>query len=273
MRYRTMTWLVGGLVLALAAQAGAQDEKEYMAVLLDGRKIGYAEHTRKAAGGKVTTSEVMELTIGRAGTGMTVRQSETSIETEGGKPLGFASLQDIGLMTQKVEGKVEGGKVTITPGVGGQATTKTMDWPQGAVLAEGARLIEVAKGLKEGTSYTIKAFSPSLLQALDTETTVGGSKEVDLFGRVVTLTEVRSSAKGPTGKIDMTGYVDDQYNARKVIAPMMGMSIILMASFMSLAFEESPVGILLRSGPLKRMRCWRRETLKNLRPGCLMYDV
>ena len=64
------------------------------------------------------------------------------------------------------------------------------DWPDGAVLLEGATLLWKAKGLKEGVAFRAKMFETSELKALDAAVTVGAKKDVDLLGRVVPLTEV-----------------------------------------------------------------------------------
>jgi hypothetical protein len=211
----------------LAAQASG--ETEYMAVFMDGKKIGYAEQTRTAAGKKVTTVEKMEITIGRAGVSITVKQSQTQVETEDGKPLSFSSVQDMGIMATKAEGAVFGGQVNMTVSTGGEAQKKTFPWPEGAVMAEGARLIALKKGMKEGTTYTITVFSAELQQAMDTEFTIGAKKQVDLLGRVVKLTEVKSIAKAPTGQLNVTGYVDDEQNVKKITTSMIGMTLEMVA--------------------------------------------
>lgn len=223
----------------LAASAAAQTKVEYMAVLLGGKKVGYAQHTREVAAGKVTTTEDMTLTLARMGMEMTIRQVETAVETKDGKPLSFKSVQDLGLMAQTIEGKVRAdGKVEVTTGVGTRQSQKVMDWPEGALLPQGLRLLSAAKGLKEGTEYTAKVFSPGLLTALDVSATVGGKKDVDLFGRIVSLTEVTTVMSAPTGAVKTTSYVDENLEALKTIVPMMGMNLELVACSKEFALSK-----------------------------------
>ena len=63
--------------------------------------------------------------------------------------------------TMKTEGTVgkDGMVRTRTTGMGA-VQDGNMAWPKGAVMAEGLRLIEMEKGLKEGTSYDVNMFSP-----------------------------------------------------------------------------------------------------------------
>ena len=64
-------------------------------------------------------------------------------------------------------------------------------------IAEGLALRARKEGLKEGTRYTVKTFAPSLCQAVEAQVEVGAKKQVDLLGRIVRLTEVKSLLKTP----------------------------------------------------------------------------
>lgn len=176
--------LCGWAVLALAASAGQADEKtDYFAVFTSGKKIGHVKSTRKVEDGKVTTTEKMVLTLSRGPAPMTVRSEETCVETADGKPISFKSVESAGIMAMKVEGVITpDGKLTITTTGPGQQTTETTDWPEGAVMSEGARLRERKEGLKEGTSYSMKVFIPSFGQAVVAEVKVGSKKQADLLG-------------------------------------------------------------------------------------------
>ena len=129
---------------------------------MEGKKIGHAVHTRTEAGGEVTTSDDVTITISRMGFPVTIQMSETSIETTAGKPLRFESTQQLAaLMSMKVAGIVKGdGVVDVTSTSSGSQQKSTMTWPAGAVMAEGLRLLSVQKGLKPGVEYTVDLFSP-----------------------------------------------------------------------------------------------------------------
>ena len=50
-----------------ASLAIAQVETDYLAILLQGKKIGYAAQTRTTQGDKVVTTDNMSMTLGRGG--------------------------------------------------------------------------------------------------------------------------------------------------------------------------------------------------------------
>ena len=93
-------------------------------------------------------------------------------------------------------------------------------------MAEGMRLLQEAKGLKEGTEYSYTAFEPSMATAIQARTVVGTTKQIDLLGRVVELTELTNILSMPgMGEISSKSYVDRDFKLQKDIMPIMGMSI------------------------------------------------
>jgi hypothetical protein len=206
-------------------------ETEYFAVFMEGKKVGHAIMTREVTEQKVTTSEQVNITISRASVPVTMDMTETSIETVDGKPLAFEAVQDMSIMTMKMSGTVDkDGKVTVTTSAMGTEQKNSFDWPAGAVMAEGLRLLQKKKGLKEGTSYAAKLFSPGISQALDVKITVGGKESVDLLGRVVVLTKVETTVSVPgAGEMVSTTYVDQKLRAQKSTVPVAGMMIEMLA--------------------------------------------
>ncbi len=215
------------LLVVLSAPALAATETDYLAVFMEGKKIGHAVHTRTETGGQVTTSDDVTITISRIGIPVTIQMKETSVETTAGKPLRFESVQNLGAMMMKVSGTVNSsGVVDLVSSSLGAEQKSTMPWPAGAVLPEGLRLLSLQKGLKPGVEYTVDVFSPSIMQALNAKVTIGQAKPVDLLGRVVKLTEVTTAMNMPgAGQITSTTYVDDQMQALKSVVPIAGMQV------------------------------------------------
>ena len=171
-----------------------------------------------------------------------MKTKETCVETVKGEPISFASEQDMGIVTMKTEGTIgKDGTVRIrTTGIGGAVQESTIPWPTGAVMAEGLRLIELEKKLKEGTSYDVKVFSPGIMAAVNTRVKVGAKQDVDLLGRIVTLTKVETMMSMPgTGEIVSTGYVDEQLRALKSIMPMAGMNVEMLACTKEFAMSNN----------------------------------
>ena len=218
-------------------------ETEYFAVFTEGKKIGHAIHSRAVTDGKVTTTEKVSMQVSRADAPVSMNTMETSIETTDGKPLGFEVVQDFGLMTMNVSGTVnEQGTVNMTVTSMGRTQKNTFEWPNGAVMADGLRLLSLKKGLKDGLEYSAKLFSPGGTRAIEAEIHIGPKRNIDLLGRVVTLTEVGTTLKlQRAGGIVSRSYIDGDLRIQKSIAPVMGMQIEMIACAKEFALGENDV--------------------------------
>jgi len=232
-----------GLFLAICAPAFAEKETEYLAVFMEGKKVGHTVHTRVEEGGQVTTSDDVSITISRIGIPVTIRMTETSVETTAGKPLRFESVQYLGAMMMKVAGVVNAdGTVDVTNSSLGMEAKSTMPWPRGALMAEGLSLLTLKQGLEAGTEYTVDVFSPGVMQAVNTKVSIGPKKEVDLLGRVVKLTEMISVMNLPdAGQITSTTYVDDDMKTLKSVVPIAGMLVEMVACPKEFALSDNDV--------------------------------
>jgi hypothetical protein len=205
-----------------------------------GSKVGYAMQSRSVEADKVTTTEEVTLTIARLGTPVKVYTKEAYIETTDGKPLGFEAVQQISAMPMKITGTIdEQGMVHITTEAFGSRQQKTIAWPQGALMAEGVRLLALKKGLREGLEYSTKVFEPSMQMAMDLMVKIGAKEQVDLLGRVVSLTEVNNVLRMPNG-VEMTviEYVDDQLRTHKFKMNMAGVNVEMIGCTKEFALSE-----------------------------------
>jgi hypothetical protein len=213
------------LVLAAAGVSNAKSEEtEYYAVFMEGKKIGHSIRNRVTTEGKVTTTEKVSMQVKRANVPVSMNTTETNIETTDGKPLGFQVVQDFGTRTVSISGTIdELWIVDATATSMGQKQKKTVGWPSGALMAEGLRLLQLEKGLKEGLEYSAKIFDPGSIQAIEAEIHIGPKRNVDLLGRVVALMEVKTIFKAPGGgEIVSTSYVDGDLRVQKSVTPVMG---------------------------------------------------
>jgi len=244
-----------------AGSKAVADETEYLAIFMEDKKVGHAIQSRVVSGNKVTTTEDVSITISRGGFSMTVEMTETSIETTSGEPLGFESTQKLGASVMKMTGQVDKqGNVSMTTTSMGNEQKSTIQWPQGAVMAEGLRLLTLKKGLKEGTQYSAKIFSPGVMQAVDTEVSIGAEQKVDLLGRVVTLREVKTTLIMPgAGKVVSTSYVDRDLKMQKNIMPIAGIQVEMVACAREFALGKNDVLELI-----DRMFLKSPEPLNNL---------
>jgi len=224
---------------AIDVSEDQEDETEYFALLMEGKKVGYAIQKRDVEGEKVTTSVDLKITLSRTGIPVSVQTRAKTFETIKGKPLGFELEQAMGIMASKTTGTIdEQGKVKVKTG----QQEVEFDWPEGAVMSEGMRLLHLEHGLAEGTNYTVKMFDPSMMQVVDVEVKVGSKQNVDLLGRVVALIEVTSTISLPqTGPMVSTEYYDDELSLQKSVMPVMGMTIEQVACSKEFALGEIDV--------------------------------
>ena len=226
-----------------AGSKAVSDETEYFAVFMEGKKVGHAVETRTVSGDKVTSSEQVSITISRGGISVTIEMTETSIETTSGEPLGFEVTQQLGAMVMKMAGQVDKqGMVSLTTTSMGTEQKSTLQWSQGAVMSEGLRLLTLKKDLKEGTQYSVRIFSPGIMQAVDTQISIGPEQNVDLLGRVVTLREVKTTLVMPgAGKVVSTSYVDRDLRMQKNIMPVAGIQVEMVACAREFALGQNDV--------------------------------
>lgn len=216
-------------------------ETQYLAIFIDGERAGYAMHSRVVSEEIVRTTDTVMLTVNRLGVPITMTTVESSIETIKGEPLGFEAIQNMSMMQTTMTGTVSrDGKVEVTSVTGQFEQKKSFDWPDGALLAEGLLLLQQKKGLAEGTQYSAKVFSPSVLQALNTKITIGPKKQVELLGQTMSLTEVISKTNMfMAGEVKSVSYVDDELTAMKTQTQTMGMKLEMVACPKEFALSES----------------------------------
>lgn len=202
-------------------------QEDYLAIFMEGKKVGYAVNTREVLDGKVKTASKMSITVSRGEISITVGASESCLETAKGDPLAFDSQQEMSFVKMSISGTIEPNEMMIIKK--GPVTERQM-WLPGALMSEGLLLLEKQKGMKKGTSYTAKVFNPSAADVYDVNITIGDKQQVDLLGRVVSLTEVKTIMTMPTaGEVQTTSYVDDNFDTQKSIMPIMGMNVEMVA--------------------------------------------
>lgn len=222
---------------------GETPQTSYFALYFNGSRCGYEIQTRELEGEKVISSDNIVLELERMGTPVKLHVSETAIETLDGRPLSFKASQKISNMDMTVEGNITpDGKMKIRVTNAGNTQELVQDFPKGAVMTEGLSLLFRRQGLKKGTTYSADLFSPSNLMAMKFTFNVGDRKQVDLLGRVVELVEIKGEYFLPgSGSALFTYYVDDEYNSQKMIMPLAGMNIEVIACSKDFAMSKLTV--------------------------------
>ena len=222
---------------------GIHDETEYYAVFMEGKKVGYVISDRLVAEPNVITAMETDVTISRLGTAVTMRTSSKNIETTEGVPLAFESVQEFGGTKAKTVGIIDAnGTVNVTTTAAGVEQKSTIEWPEGALMAEGLRLLTLKHGLNEGAKYSAKVFETTMMQGFENEIEIGAKKDIDLLGRIVSLTEVITTMTMPlAGTTVTTTYVDDDLHMQRSITPIIGMQLEIVACPKGFALGENDV--------------------------------
>jgi len=202
---------------------------QYMAVMMAGKKVGYSKATFKIDKGKALTNVKMTMTLSRGSMDITIALDTLEIETPDGKPEGFSLTINQGPLGQVVTRGAIGadGKLNVVMNVAGMKQNKIIPWPKGALMSHGRMILERKAGLKAGTKVTTTVFDPTALEPRTVTSIVGKKTKVDLLGRMVMLTEVKSVMQSSMGKINTTTHVDDEFIPLRSTMPAFGMKIEL----------------------------------------------
>jgi hypothetical protein len=218
------------LLLPTSVALATPADDTWMSVLLDGRKIGAMHTTRKVEGDRVVTTQALDAQLDRAGTKVALTTSETDTESRDGKPLAFASRTQISGTASALHGSVRAdGKFDVVSEVGGAKQTRILVWPAGALLAEGQRLAALRIELTPGTKVRELAFQPESLEAVEVESTVGASEDVDLPDGARTLTRIEQIIHLPDAATTTVSWVDADQTVLKLAMPLMGYDLTMLA--------------------------------------------
>jgi hypothetical protein len=121
------------------------------------------------------------------------------------------------------------GKVEIVTSVGGQKQTSTVDWPAGALLAEGLRLHALKEGLAPGTQYSDWAYQPSSMDAVKVDTRMGPKEKVDLPDGRRELYRTEQVLNLPGAPAHSTAWIDAQQNVRRMTMDLLGFRLEMLA--------------------------------------------
>ncbi len=223
-RFAWLSWLI----LPLLAQA-TPPAQQWFTVLIDGRKIGSFESTRRVDDAAVATTQTLDIVLDRAGSRVSLSSTESATETATGEPLAFHSRSLLSGSETLTEGTISANSMQVTTRTGGNRVERHLAWPQGALLPEGQRLAGIAAGLADGTRYRTLAFQPSSLDAVEVTSVVGAIEEVDLPGGSRPLTRVDQTIAFPGAPLHNRAWVDADQTVYKLTMPLMGVELTLLA--------------------------------------------
>lgn len=236
--------------LTAAVEEGV--EPKYMAIFLDGKKVGHSIRTRTVVKDRVISTEEMTFTVYRGAQATRMYTKETNIETFDGKPLGFEMIQDTSGTEQKRSGAVgPDGRMEVTLEMGGSRQTLQLMYPSGALMAEGLRLLQDSKGLDTGIEFEAVAFRPDMLETTGGTISMlikgGPKKEIDLLGKkrealeTTTLMRIPIPFGDQVETITTTNYCDKDLEPLKILVPFGEKTLELIACDKELALRPEDI--------------------------------
>ncbi|MEO6064303.1 MAG: transglutaminase-like domain-containing protein [Lysobacterales bacterium] len=220
-----------------------------MRVTLEGRKIGHLHSVREVGNGRVVSTSTTRFEIDRAGTPLSFESIEEHTETTTGKPLAFESRTRMGGSSSSTVGRIDAqGKLTVEQHNGAAVAPRTLDWPAGAVLSEGARLLEIKAGLAPGTRVSVPTFFGDSMMAATTHLHVIGPERVMLAGRAETLVRVEQSIEIAGARIEGTVWVNPEHQPQRIRLPLLGVALEMIACDRACALAPNqPSDVLTRT--------------------------
>lgn len=261
--------------LDLAEVSFAEDDTQWLTILIDGHKAGHAAFSRRVIDGKVVHRERVHFELKRDVFSVEMTTEDRTLETREGAPLAFRSTRIGAGVDMVVRGRITpDGQIVMHTTSGGRTVKSTRPWPEGAVMAEGARLFEKEHGYQPGTEYELLLFTPSDQRAHRAATRVNGWRQVDVLGDTERLLEAEQTLHIGLGKLTSFGYMNAEHQVRKLVMPVLGVNMEMIvcpravalspnhpADFLAMALVRAPRPIepAALKGPLRYTMRFKRD--------------
>lgn len=208
------------LLLLLCLTAVGRAEESFLALYLQGQKIGYASYrtSRDPSEGKgvVRADSRTEMGVGMLGSEMKIRIDSVSWLNADGSPKRMQFRMDSAGRVQTLRARFEADSVRLTIVNAGQTTEKRLPRPKDAPIADDPMALLMRDGLKPGSRQKFYILDPTTASFVVNEAIVHGKRPVNVRGtaREATLVEVTDPRANTKVFLDAKGEVV------KVEAPM-----------------------------------------------------
>lgn len=209
---------------AATAEEKVEVEESFSVMMLDNQLVGFNRYLREVGeDGRVTSSVWMRMKFGRGGAVMESRIRFQEIATADGRLISFVYIDGSGSGENRIDGRLEDGKLLMEETVAGVRKKRVIDWPEGALGREGERLLALKQPAKEGHKFSYKAFSHSEQTFMDVETTVMDEREIELLDGKATARLYRSRVRREGLNIVVDEYMDSNSEALRMDTNLGGM--------------------------------------------------
>ena len=224
--------VVALLVLLAASPAVAAEDLEFpfdewLAVFMQGNRVGYIHMEAALDEDIITSSTVTQFKLRRFGTDVSIQMEAAFRERTDGTPLSFTMTQDTGGMGLRTEGTVRDGMLHLVTVQGERRRERNVKWPEGALTPFAVERQMRGLELEPGVEFTVKAFSPdvSMTKAVETTIKVIGPDTVDVLGIEHQAVKVETQMSALPG-ITVTTWLDNSGNVLVITMPIMDMRAV-----------------------------------------------
>jgi transglutaminase superfamily protein len=255
-------------LVCLAARADEVIQDRWDLMRMAGSDAGWVHTTvRKTsdAKGPLYESKVeMKLALKRLGSGVEIEQSATTLERESGEIVSIHSVQKMSDTPKTTDVTFEGGKAKIVTETGKKYET-TVPCPPDAVGPWKIERLAIEKGMKPGTTYDAKTFSPDVSGAAVMHVVVIGPEETELLdGQKETLTKMETSLD-VLPMFKTSEWVGADGTPKKTSVPMMGMKIETFGATKERAMGSGSEGASLSPEVFAKTMITTKELIPNPR--------
>jgi len=218
--WRARPALGAGLVLLLAVSAlpGGEPtpsvhEDAWYVVRLQDQRCGYMHAVMNQVGNEVVTDTRIVMAVGRSDASVKISMEMNYRESIDGSPLGFTSRMSLGQYPVTYIGKISDGKLRLTTEQLGTKRESKHDFDPEVKFAWGQLLEQRKRGLKPGTSYTVKSYDPTVKVdgPISMKITVHDREAVEVLGRQRELVRV-SAVLQMQVPLETQSWLDEEAN-------------------------------------------------------------
>lgn len=200
---------------------------DWLEIHLMGGKVGYGHATMTRDGDRIRSHVDMTLKIVRAEVRVEMQIRQTTVETVEGRPVSFETETRLANQPTLMKGVVNGDKVDITSSQFGMERKQSFLLDPEATMVWGAQRALLKRGLKPGTEFSLKVYSPDLRLDAPIRATfkVGQEEEYTHNGRTQRGIRVAQVLEPPSGPMELVTWMDEAGRAHKAVMNVAGMTM------------------------------------------------
>jgi len=231
--------LVPAPVLGAADETPDLPHEEWMAIFLQGQRVGYVHGNAWREEDVVVSRTRTKLTLRRYGTDVTMRMEALFRERVDGTPLSFSTMQKTSGMEIRTEGTISDGTLNLVITQGGRRREKAVEWDAETLFPYAIEQKTRALELERGAEFTVKAFSPevSTTEPVEVTLTVIGPEAVDVLGVTHDAIKVEMRISKLPNIVETT-WVDSDHNVLVMTMPLMDFRLVRCTKAYALAKVE-----------------------------------